>query len=148
MLRALHEIDARPDVLDGTSVGAINAAWLAGAGLDDGVDELVRIWTSLRRHDVFPMRFGLGLAGFLGKRQSLVDTRAIRRLIAAHVQFDRLEDAPIPLHVVVTDVLDGRDVALSAGPAVDVITRQRCHPRHLPTGRHRRPHRHGRRCRQ
>ncbi len=70
MLRALHEIGARPDVLVGTSVGAINAAWLVGAGLDDGVDELAGIWTSLRRNDVFPMRFGLGLAGFLGNARA------------------------------------------------------------------------------
>ncbi len=122
MLRALHEAGVHPDVLVGTSVGAINAAWLAGAGLDGGVDELAGIWTALRRHDVFPMRFGLGLAGFLGKRSSLVDARGIRTLIRAHVRFDRLEEAPTPLHVVVTDVLDGRDVALSAGAALDVIT--------------------------
>jgi NTE family protein len=122
MLRALHEADVRPDVLVGTSVGAINAAWLAGADPDAGVDELARIWTSLRRGDVFPLRFTLGLAGFLGRRASLFDAGGLRKLIDAHIRFERLEDAPIPLHVVVTDVLHGRDVALSAGSALDVIT--------------------------
>ena len=48
MLRALHEADVRPDVLVGTSVGAVNAAWLAGADPDAGVDGLASIWTSLR----------------------------------------------------------------------------------------------------
>lgn len=122
MLRALHEADVRPDLLVGASVGAINAAWLAGADPDEGVEELANIWTSLRRSDVFPVRFGMGLAGFLGRRQSLIDAGGLRRLIGSHVRFERLEDAPIPLHVVVTDVLDGRDVALSSGSAVDVIT--------------------------
>jgi NTE family protein len=122
MLRALHEAGIRPDLLVGASVGAINAAWVAGAPPGDGVDELAAIWTSMRRGDVFPLRLGLGLAGFLGRRASLIDSRGLRSLIRSHVRFERLEDAPIPLHVVVTDVLDGNDIALSSGSAVDVIT--------------------------
>jgi NTE family protein len=122
MLQALHEADIHADVLVGASVGAINGAWLAGADPSDGVDELATIWTSLRRGDVFPVRFGLGLAGFLGRRASLLDAGGLRRLIRTHIHFERLEDAPIPLHVVVTDVLDGSDVALSSGSALDVIT--------------------------
>jgi len=43
MLRALHEAGVRPDLLVGASVGAINAAWLAGADPDDGVDELAKV---------------------------------------------------------------------------------------------------------
>ncbi|MEX2625420.1 MAG: patatin-like phospholipase family protein [Ilumatobacteraceae bacterium] len=122
MMRALHEAGVRPDMLVGASVGAINAGWLAGADPHDGVDELADIWISLQRRDVFPVRFGWGLAGFLGRRASLVDASGLRHLILNHVRFERLEDAPIPLHVVVTDVLDGRDVALSTGSAVEVIT--------------------------
>lgn len=122
MLKALHEADVRPDLLIGTSVGAINAAWLAGAQPNEGVDELAEIWRSLSRSDIFPMRFGMGLAGFLGKRESLTDASGLRELIDTHIRFDRLEDSPIPLHVVVTDVLDGHDIALSEGPASDVIT--------------------------
>ena len=122
MLQALHEADIHADVLLGASVGAINAAWLAGADPGDGVAELAEVWTSLRRGDVFPVRLGLGLAGFLGRRASLIDASGLRRLIGAHIRFERLEDSPIPLHVVVTDVLDGSDVALSTGSALDVIT--------------------------
>ncbi len=121
MLRALHEAEIRPDLLVRASVGAINAAWVAGADPDEGGDELAAAWTSLRRGDVFPLRFGLGLAGFLGRRTSLIDSSGLCRLIRSHIRFERIEDAPIPLHVVVTDVLDGSDVALSSGRAVDVI---------------------------
>ncbi len=38
MIRALHERDVIPDLLFGTSVGAVNAAFLAGR--PDGIDEL------------------------------------------------------------------------------------------------------------
>lgn len=62
------------------------------------------------------------LAGFLGRRASLIDSRGLRSLIRSHIRFDQIEDTPIPLHVVVTDVLDGGDSALSSGSAIDVIT--------------------------
>ena len=39
MLQALHEAGNRPDLLIGTSVGAINAAWRAGPSL-------MRAWMS------------------------------------------------------------------------------------------------------
>ena len=132
MLRALDEADIRPDLLVGASVGAINAAWVAGAPAGAGVEPLADIWRRLRRQDVFPLRFGRGLAGFLGKRPSLFGDAGLRRTIDKHVVFDRIEDARIPLHVVVTDVLDGRDVAISSGPAVDVITASAAVPGVLP----------------
>jgi NTE family protein len=54
----------------------------------------------------------LGAAG-LGWAPSLWHNGSIRRLVREHLAFDRLEDAPIPLHVVATDVGGGQDVRLS-----------------------------------
>jgi NTE family protein len=121
MLKALREVGIRPDFLVGSSVGAVNAAWLSAADPDGGIEGLADVWRSLRRKDVFPLRPPYGLAGFLGLRPSLFNSSGLMRVIRANVPFDRLEDAPIPLHVVMTDVLDGRDVAVSTGPAVDII---------------------------
>lgn len=121
MLRALGDGGVRPDLLVGASVGAINAGWLAGATAEEGVGELAELWLSLRRGDVFPVRLGLGLAGFLGNHSSLVDAGRLQALIRSNLRFERLEDAPIPLYVVVTDVLDGSDVALCTGSAAEAI---------------------------
>jgi NTE family protein len=132
MLRALHEVGIHPDAIVGASVGAINGAWLAGNPAGTPLDELEEIWLRLRRGDIFPMRFGLGLAGFVGRRASLIDASGLRRLLERHVHFDLLEDAAIPLHVVVTDVLDGRDVALSAGPVIDIVTASSAIPGMFP----------------
>jgi NTE family protein len=62
----------------------------------------------------------LGAAG-LGWAPSLWHNGSIRRLVREHLAFDRLEDAPIPLHVVATDVGGGQDVLLSDGDAVDTV---------------------------
>lgn len=47
--------------------------------------------------------------------------RGLRRLLPQHRRFERLEDAPITLHVVATDVLTGADVQLWKGNAIDAI---------------------------
>ena len=38
-----------------------------------------------------------------------------------HLELDRLEDAPVELHVVAADALRGEEVLLSSGPAIDAV---------------------------
>ena len=122
MLRALYEFDLRPDLLVGTSVGAINAAFAAGRPpTANAAAELASIWRAVSRGDVFPanpLTAGLGL---LGIRSHAVPDSALRRLVARHCTLERLEDARVPLHVVATDLLSGEEVRLSDGPAADAL---------------------------
>ncbi len=120
MLAALRDRGIRPDVIVGTSVGALNGAWLAGHP-DEPIDALAEVWNGLHRSDVFPADTRRGLLAFAGRRRSLFDEQPLRELIEEHVTFARLEDAPIPFHVVAVEVLTGRDVLLSSGPAVDSV---------------------------
>lgn len=121
MLLALSEAGIRPDFIVGTSVGAVNGAWIAGRPDPDGVTDLAQLWQGLTRDDVFPARPLLGLLGFVGRRRNLVPDTGLRRLLADNLRFERLEEAPTPLHVIVTDVLTGDDVRLSTGDAVDAV---------------------------
>jgi NTE family protein len=120
MLAALRERGIRPDVIVGTSVGALNGAWLAGHP-DDPIDALGEVWNGLHRADVFPADARRGLLAFAGRRRSVFDAQPLRSLIERHTTFARLEDAPTPFHVVAVEVLTGRDVLLSSGPAVDSV---------------------------
>jgi NTE family protein len=121
MLLALAEEDVRPDLIVGTSVGAVNGAWIAAHPGREGIASLAELWRSLTRADVFPTRPLTGLLGFLGRQNNLVPNSALRNLIEEHLRFRRVEDAPIPFHVVATDVLSGEDVRLSRGDAVDAV---------------------------
>lgn len=57
MLQALSQRQITPDLLVGTSAGAVNAAFIAGRGTGPAVlDELADIWTGLRRRHIFPLR--------------------------------------------------------------------------------------------
>jgi NTE family protein len=75
----------------------------------------------MRRGRVFPTEPLTGLLGFLGARRNLVPAGALRRLIARHVEYERLEDLPVPLHVIACDVLTGTERRLSRGPLVDAV---------------------------
>jgi NTE family protein len=118
MLQALDDMGVTPDLVVGTSVGALNGGWVAGGG---DMDDLGDVWCGLHRASVVPYQPLRGLLGFAGRKPSLLDGSAIRRLLGAHLRFSRLEDAPIPLHVVAADLLTGRDVLLSTGDAVEAI---------------------------
>src|SRR5689334_10429899 len=132
MLQALAARDVRPDLVFGASAGALNAAWVAGDPALEHLDELASVWTSVRARDVFPPRPLLGLLGFLGRRDSLVPSNGVRALVARYLRFERLEDAPIPLCVVATEVTSGREVALSTGPALEAIVASASIPGVLP----------------
>lgn len=122
MLQALSRHSIRPDLLVGTSVGALNAAWVAGDPTPECTDRLAEVWRGLRRADVFRFQPLRGLLGFTGRRSSLLDDAGVRRLLRRHLRYDSLEEAPTPLHVVAVHVLSGRDVRLSSGDAIDAIT--------------------------
>jgi NTE family protein len=122
MLRALADHGIRPDVIVGTSVGAVNGAFIAERELtSDALDELAHLWLEMRRGRVFPTEPLTGLLGFLGARRNLVPARSLRRLVENNVTHDRLEDLPTPLHVIACDVLTGQEVRLSSGRLVDAV---------------------------
>lgn len=130
MLTAVAEAGVQADLVVGTSVGALNGAWVAaGAPLDD----LGTVWRSLRRSSVFPTNPIRGLLGFSGRSDHLISNNGIRRILRDNLKFDRLEDARIPLHVAVTDLLTGAGVLLSSGPAEESILASSAIPGVLPS---------------
>lgn len=121
MLLALTEAGITPDLIVGTSVGALNGGWVSSRCDVAGIGTLADTWRSVSRHDVFPARPLTALLGFMGRRRNLVPDSGLRQLLTRNLEFDRLEDAAIPLHVVATDLLSGADVLISRGDAVDAI---------------------------
>jgi NTE family protein len=133
MLRALYERDITPDVIVGTSAGALNGAFIASRPqTTETADALADVWCGLRRDQVFPLNPLTGLLGFLGARDHLVPGSGMRRLIRRHLQFDELEEMPIPLHVVAVDLRSGEEIRLPRGPALDAVLASAAIPAVLP----------------
>ena len=121
MLRGLVEHGLAPDMLVGASVGAINAGCLASDVSPAGVDRLETIWQGITRSRIFPISPVRSLLGMVSVRDSLVNPRSLRRLIANNLEFEQLEDAPISLHAVATCATSGTEVVISKGSAVDAL---------------------------
>lgn len=121
MLRALVEFGVRPDFVVGSSVGAINAVEFAADPTPAGVERLARIWGTVRRQDVFPVSPLGAMLSLATRRGHLVAQAGLRRLLERHLTARHLEDTVLPCHVIATDLLDGTEVRLSAGPTVDAL---------------------------
>jgi len=120
MLHSLATHGIVADMVFGTSVGAINAAYYAGTPTLEGIRKLETIWRGLRRQDVFPISLRT-LLGFIRRRDFLVSSDGLRNLIETHLPYRNLEDARIPIHVVATDILSAETVVLSRGSACEAI---------------------------
>jgi NTE family protein len=123
MLRSLYERGVEPDLLVGTSAGALNAAFLASRPpIVDTTDQLAAVWRDLRREQIFPLSLRALLVGLSGHRDHLVPDRGLRQLAARHIEFTDLAEAAIPLHVLTFDLSARSEVLLSDGPTLDILT--------------------------
>jgi NTE family protein len=120
MLRALCAHGIRPDLVAGSSVGAINGAFYAGDPSASGIERLAELWRGLKRHDVFPINLRR-LLGALARSDALFSPCGLRKLLATHLPYALLEDSLIPMHVVATDLLTGAPVRVCAGAAVEAV---------------------------
>jgi NTE family protein len=122
MLQALAERGIQPDLLVGTSVGALNAAWVADRGMgSDSLSELSSVWTQLRRGKVFPADARQVVRGLLGLSRAVCSNGRLKELVSAHVGVSAIEEAAIPLHLVCADLMSGEDVLVSDGPVVSGV---------------------------
>jgi NTE family protein len=55
------------------------------------------------------------------RHDHFVPDRGLRRLVRRHLQLEVLEQATVPLHVVAFDLVAGREVLLSRGPAHEAV---------------------------
>jgi NTE family protein len=122
MLRALYERGIVADVLVATGLGALNAAFVASRPQTPATaGELARVWCGIQREDVFPVSVRTLVGGFSGQRDHLVSDLALRRQARRYIEFEDLAEAPVPLHLLAFDVIEGREQLLSDGPALDSI---------------------------
>ena len=121
MLQALMEAGIEPDFMIGTSVGAVNAAWLAGQPDLEGALKLAAIWSGLRRQDIFPINAWAGALGIFGRNKHLISNSGLRSVLEKNLPYKRLEEARVPVHVVTTDLRSGKAVVISSGPAVPAL---------------------------
>jgi NTE family protein len=120
MLRAVYETDLRPDLVVGTSVGALNGALLA----DDpahAVERLSALWPSVRREQVFPGKRWKQFATLRSARTFVFDSGALADFAARHLRADTFDQLQLPFGAVAVDATTADPVVLTSGLVVPAI---------------------------
>jgi NTE family protein len=121
MLAALTHAGIRPDLLVGTSAGAVNAVAYAADPTDRGISRLAEGWRRSKRSRVFPLWSSSLVLRAIGHRDHLLPNRGLATLIEEFVDAEQLEACVIPAHVVATDLIGGAPVVLSQGPVLPAL---------------------------
>jgi NTE family protein len=122
MLRALLEHGIKPDLVIGTSVGAMNATFLAFEPTAAGVARLAALWHNIDDDDLFPgARFKTSWARMLMRGNRIFDNSGLRRTIESRLGRPRFEEARIPLGVVATELETGVETLFTSGDLIDPL---------------------------
>jgi len=122
MLQAAYEHGIAPDLIVGTSAGAVNGAFIASRPTTPATAlSLQALWRQMSTFQVFPPNPVTAVLGLVGEHDYLIANDGVRAQLRAHAGFTRMEDAKIPFHVVATDVLSGESVRISRGDAESAV---------------------------
>jgi NTE family protein len=116
ILRSLFRRGFRPGRVVGTSVGALNGAFVAFYPDEEGVDRLAEIWRGIERErfiNLNPMRLAYRLAL---RQHCLFSNEFLERLVSQHAVEDDFTATKVPLHVTATSIASGRKRVFTEGP--------------------------------
>jgi NTE family protein len=116
ILKALEEQSLKPDFISGTSIGAFVAALYA---FGKTPEEMRDIASSLH---------WLEMSGFAIPKYGLFSNDEMGKLIEKHVGDVNIEDSPIPLSFIATDISTGKAVTLKKGKLSTAVMASACVP--------------------
>ncbi|HYH40057.1 MAG TPA: patatin-like phospholipase family protein [Azospirillum sp.] len=112
VLRALKRYGVEPDIVCGSSVGAL-VGGVALAGKLDALEDWARGLTRLKIAGYLDLRLRQG-GGLIGGDKLVAEMRR-------HLGSIRIEDLPIPFTATATDLVTGHEVWLQKGDLVDAL---------------------------
>jgi NTE family protein len=116
MLRAVIERGIVPDVVIGTSAGALNGAAIAYSPNLTGVDQLDAVWTALTAAEVFPGSRLSRAWNLLRRETFLFEAIGLDALVDRATPARSFADLAVPLRVIATDLDTGEEVVFVRGP--------------------------------
>ena len=107
VMKYLKEINWRPDLICGTSVGAINAV-AYGSGMP--VDHMIRLWQTYRRKKMFHLTLPTLVRSLKSRKQfsPLSDTRPLKKLLETQLRLDDLKTAGPEIYISALNMLTGQ----------------------------------------
>jgi NTE family protein len=132
MVRALLERGVRPELVVGSSVGALNGLAVAAQPNLDTVARLTAVWTSLGARDIFSSTLVGQMGNLLRHGTHLHGNEGLRRLVADAAADTRIEQLPVPFQCVAACVETASAHWFTSGSVVDAVLASCAVPGLLP----------------
>jgi NTE family protein len=132
MVRALLEAGVVPDLVVGTSVGAVNGAAVASDPTPASITSLTGIWQGLAGSGLYaggPMRRARHLAR---TRTHVHPNEPLRDLLTEQLGDRRIENLPVPFQCVASSIERAAEHWFTDGPLVDAVLASSAVPGVLP----------------
>jgi NTE family protein len=132
MLRALLRAGYRPDVVVGTSIGAVNGVLVAADPSEAVTDRLVRLWSSPEAADVYGDSLARQLRRFAA-RTHLHSPLPLRRLLESELgEHSSFADLKVPFRCCAASIERAAEHWFDSGPLVDAVLASSSVPGLLP----------------
>jgi NTE family protein len=136
MLRALLERGITPDLVLGTSVGALNGALVASDPSVTVVDRLETLWrAAAQTRDVYGDRPIRSVRRAVSTRTHLYSAGPLKARLRAELGEVTFEELPVPLQVCAASIERAAEHWFSSGPVVDAVVASAAVPGLLPPAR-------------
>ena len=132
MLRALLELEIRPDLVVGTSIGAFNGAAVAADPNEPVVERLTALWSAPEAGSAYGDSVARQLRRF-ATRTHLHSPNALRRLIERELGADAtFEQLAVPFQCCAASIERAAEHWFSTGPLIDAVLASSAVPGLLP----------------
>jgi NTE family protein len=121
MLRALVERGILPDLVLGTSIGAINGVAIAAAPTAEGIEQLSAAWKDIEHSKVFDGSVVRQLATLARTRTHLHSNASLCRMLAELLPVSRIEDLAVPFQCVAASIERAGEHWFAEGPIVPAV---------------------------
>lgn len=132
MLQALAERDIKPDVILGTSVGAINGAFFAADPTLGGVERLSELWRESNWSERSPGAALRRLTTLARSGTHLESLSEMRERLVALLPVQRVEELEVPFQCVAASIERAAEHWFDRGPLADVVLASCAVPGILP----------------
>jgi NTE family protein len=132
MLHALLDRNVRPDLVVGTSVGALHGAMVAAEPTTASVEKLEGAWKELAGLGVLGRSWFTDAVGLLRTRTHLRSNLPMRRLAERLLPVKTFEELAVPFQCVAASIERFAEHWFSAGPLVDAVLASAAVPGILP----------------
>lgn len=121
MARALIEAGVVPDLIYGTSIGAINGAAIAADPTSRGARRLIEMWDVLASGDLLSGSLLGRVVEMVRTGTSLHGSDDLRRLLQEHLDVRVFEDLVVPFECVAASIEKAREHWFSSGDLIEAV---------------------------